>query len=311
MYPSVITTFTFPTPTDRLNSPSHSALHNTTSSAVGQIQTFVGTSSSAVGTLMYDIRAAASNGGGHVQTAIKGGTGQITYTKGDVLVASSSSVLTKLAVGTDGLLLTADSTAPTGVKWGVGGTPTIRTYTPSAVAIWNKPSNLSYIIVELQANGGGGAPTVAQTGGGGGGGAYVRRVVSAAALPTAASVLVRSGAQSSLVSYFGSIVQAKGGSEGIADGAGGAGGSVLLAGSVNINGQAGQGDSNARMGGTGGNAFLGKGGTGGPYLTDGTAATNGQDGFLGGGGGGGTTADGSPDGGGGAGGDGIVIVYEY
>lgn len=117
MYPSVITSFTYPTPTDRLNSPSHSALHNTTSSAVGQVEAFVGTLSSAQGTLVYDIRSPDSDGGGHVQTAVKGGTGQITFTKGDVLVASSPSVLTKLAVGLDSQVLSANSSVATGVQW--------------------------------------------------------------------------------------------------------------------------------------------------------------------------------------------------
>lgn len=119
MYPSVITTFTYPAASDRLNNPSHSALHNTTSSALGQVQAFVGLStSSAVGTLVYDIRSPDSNGGGHVQSANKGGTGQTTYTKGDLLVAQSASVLTKVAIGTSGQILTVNSSTATGVEWG-------------------------------------------------------------------------------------------------------------------------------------------------------------------------------------------------
>lgn len=121
MYPSVITTFSYPTPTDRLNNPSHSALHNTTSSAVGQIQTFLGTvngaTASAVGTILYDVRSPNSNGGGHIQTANKGGTGQTTYTKGDLLVAINTSTLSKVAIGQDDDILTTDVSTPTGVKW--------------------------------------------------------------------------------------------------------------------------------------------------------------------------------------------------
>ena len=49
--------------------------------------------------------------------AIEGGTGQNTYTKGDILVASSGTALTKLAVGTDGQILSADASQTTGVKW--------------------------------------------------------------------------------------------------------------------------------------------------------------------------------------------------
>jgi len=121
MYPSIISTFNIVSPTDRLNSPSHSALHNTVSSALGQVQAVIGLStSSAIGTLMYDVRSPDSGGGGHVQTANKGGTGQTTYTKGDLLVANSNSVLTKLAIGIDGQTLFANSSTASGVQWSNG-----------------------------------------------------------------------------------------------------------------------------------------------------------------------------------------------
>lgn len=118
-YSSTFSTFTRPNPSDRLNNPSHSALHNATSSAVGQLEAVVGLAgdSSVLGTVIGDLRSPNSNGGGHVQTANKGGTGQTTYTKGDLLVATSSSVLSKLAVGTDGQALIADSTQAAGVKY--------------------------------------------------------------------------------------------------------------------------------------------------------------------------------------------------
>jgi hypothetical protein len=47
----------------------------------------------------------------------KGGTGQTSYTKGDLLAAAGSTTLNKLAVGTDGQVLTADSASTDGVKW--------------------------------------------------------------------------------------------------------------------------------------------------------------------------------------------------
>lgn len=117
-YPSTLSSFTDPNPTDKLSTTPHSSIESAQNTALEEIQAFIGTESSNVGTLMYDIRATASGGGGHVQAANKGGTGQTTFSKGDVLVAQSSSVLAKLAVGTDNQALLADSSVASGVKWG-------------------------------------------------------------------------------------------------------------------------------------------------------------------------------------------------
>lgn len=116
-YPSTLSTFTYPNANDKLSAPSHSSIESMQSSTISQLETFVGTLSSVNGTLVYDIRAASSDGGGHVQTANKGGTGQTSYNKGDILVATSSSVLTKLAVGSDNYVLRANSSAASGVNW--------------------------------------------------------------------------------------------------------------------------------------------------------------------------------------------------
>lgn len=121
-YPSTLSTFTDPLPTDKLNAPSHSGIETAQNTGIEEIQVFVGTIASAAGTLVSDIRSSSSNGGGHIQTANKGGTGITSYSKGDLLVGASTSVLSKLAVSTDGLFLVADSTQQTGVKW--GGTTT-------------------------------------------------------------------------------------------------------------------------------------------------------------------------------------------
>ena len=128
-YPSVISTFSNPLPTNRLNSPSHSSVETAQNTGLTEIQTFVGVEgpNSVAGTLVYDIRSGGSNGGGHVQTAVLGGTGQTTFTKGNILVAQSASVLSKLAVGNDGYFLSADSTKATGITWVASPSPKIST----------------------------------------------------------------------------------------------------------------------------------------------------------------------------------------
>ena len=141
MFPSTISTFPIVSPTDRLNNPSHSALHNSVSSVVTQIQTIIGTDSSTLGTITGDLRNPASDGGGHVQTAVKGGTGQTTYAKGNLLVASSPSVLTKLTVGIDGQVPVADSSVATGIKWATA--PGTRIATSGSMMVVSTTSLLS------------------------------------------------------------------------------------------------------------------------------------------------------------------------
>lgn len=148
MYPSVINSFNRPSPSDRLNSPSHSALHNAVSSALSQVETFVGVEgpSSVAGTLVYDIRSPGSDGGGHVQTAVKGGTGQTTFTKGDILVAQSASVLTKLAVGQDDTVLQSDSSTSTGLRWATTTVPKLAV-SGSVITVTNSSAETSIMSV--------------------------------------------------------------------------------------------------------------------------------------------------------------------
>lgn len=119
-FPSVIDSFSYPQATDRLNNPSHSAQHQTINSVVGQIETVIGIAgdNSVLGTIITDLRSPGSDGGGHIQSANKGGTGQTTFTKGDILVATSSSVLAKLAVSsTAGEVLMAQPNDAAGIRW--------------------------------------------------------------------------------------------------------------------------------------------------------------------------------------------------
>ena len=107
-YPSTLGTFTDPLASQKLNAPSHSGIETAQNTGIEEIQVFVGTIASTQGTLVYDIRATDSDGGGHVQSANKGGTGQTLFAKGDLLVASSSSVISKLTVGANNTLLDRD-----------------------------------------------------------------------------------------------------------------------------------------------------------------------------------------------------------
>ena len=65
-------------------------------------------------------------------TPARGGTGQTTFTKGDILVAQDATTLTKLPIGANGQALYADSIETTGVKWGTpptAGSVTVGTTT--------------------------------------------------------------------------------------------------------------------------------------------------------------------------------------
>jgi len=316
MFPSIISTFTQVSATDRLNNPSHSALHNSVSSVLTQVQTVIGQStSSAVGTLMYDVRSPDSNGGGHVQSANKGGTGQTTYTKGDLLVATSSSVLSKLAVGSDGQGLVVDTLAPSGVKWGNPGISISSTIASSSV--WTKPANISAtsrVFVQLWGGGGSGGTGINTTeAGGGGGGGYKEGWFRASLLSSSVIVQVGKGGDSVKIGNGaglpGSItvfdVQSSlltayaggGGSNGVSGSAGGGGGGLLNSGSNGLNAVGGLAGTNqlfsSIFGGNGGSgassvsaAVYGGGGVGigGPNPTDGAGTPSYA--IYGGGGGG-------------------------
>lgn len=244
-----------------------------------------------MGTIMYDLRSPASNGGGHIQTVNKGGTNLTAYTKGDILVASSSSVLTKLAIsGTDGYALVADSTTATGIKWGLpGNVPVIRTYTTTSVLsstlTWSKPSNLSYIVVECIGGGGAGFNGAGSDDGSGGGGGYAKAIIAASSIVSSVILFVGKGGALQGAgadglaggnTFFGetSMVMATGGAGGTTT-AGGAGG-IGSIGAVLIKGGAG---TTVALGGRGGGTFFSPIG-GNTYGAGGLNAVAGVDGGI-------------------------------
>lgn len=324
VWPSTLSSFTDPSPTDRLSTTPHSSIETAQNNGIRELQAFVGTNASAVGTLIYNIRATASDGGGHVQTANKGGTGQTTYAKGDLLVATSSSVLAKLAVSSvEGYALVSDSSQAAGMRWGIpGNVPTTRIYSSvvsggggsSFLGIWNKPSTLSYVIIEAVAAGaGGGGTTTAGATGGGGAGGYARIKLPFASLPVSASIIVGSGGDGGAGAggdggkggntVFGSILNCIGGAGGTTS-FGGLGGSVL-GGDINIpGGDGGAGAGTNGVSGAGGASYFGGGGRGG------VGETGQAPGRAYGSGGGGNSSDGD-DAAGAAGANGIIIITEY
>lgn len=305
-YPSTISTFTTPLATDRLNSPSHSSIESAQNTGLTEIQTFLGTTNtSALGTIVYDVRSPDSNGGGHVQSANKGGTGQTSFTNGDILVAQSSSVLSKLAIGADGAQLVADSTQALGVKW--GGAGNVQSFlgsgSASLISTWVIPSNIgatSRTLVELWGGGGsGGASANAQGAGGGGGGSYTYGWFQTSVLNASQLILVGGGGASVTAAAAGNVggntifgatsllVAYGGGGGGSTSNGGGGGGGPLGVGAVNTGPQSiiggnpgipisGYGGQSGSVGG----AAMNSGGGGGP-------AGNGGNTIYGGAGGGG------------------------
>ncbi|MBS4000736.1 MAG: hypothetical protein KGZ71_09680 [Desulfobulbaceae bacterium] len=86
-------------------------------------------------------------------TVAKGGTNQTSYTKGDILAASSSSVLTKLGVGANDTVLMADSAQSTGMKWGTpAGGAGITVYSVTTADAENTASEIDVISFTVPAN---------------------------------------------------------------------------------------------------------------------------------------------------------------
>jgi hypothetical protein len=65
----------------------------------------------------------------------RGGTGLVSYAKGDLIAASGTTTLAKLAVGTNGQVLRANSATTTGLEWGVDYLGTVTTVTSSTAAL--------------------------------------------------------------------------------------------------------------------------------------------------------------------------------
>ena len=297
--------------------------------------TFLGAGISAFGaTLIDDADASAARttlglGTAAVENTVpanKGGTGQSTYTVGDLLYASGTTALSKLAAGTNGHVLTLSGGVP---AWAAlpsnSGLVVVRQVFTSS-ATWTKNANLLYADVEVVGGGGGGGGTAAAnstSSGGGGAGGYSRKVIAAATLGATETVTVGTGGAGGSAgggaggtggtgntSSFGTHCSATGGAGGVGasaagnvlGGLGGAGSS----GDVNITGNAGGSSISATMSGFGGQGYFGGGAR--PVGTNIDGNVGAANTGAGGSGSIGSTTNGRA---GGAGAAGIVIVTEY
>jgi hypothetical protein len=196
----------------------------------------------------------------------------------------------------------------------------VRTYTSSGT--WTKPSDLSYVVVEVWGGGGSGSQASwFPTGSGGGGGGYSSEFIPAGSLPSSVSVSVGAGGVAPPyppqtiysgnpggASSFGSFLSASGGAGGTLNGAyayavggSGSGGDLNMQGSVGFGFYAGPAATTWED-------TLIRSSFGGGAPRGGGDAYHGETGHFPGGGGGGA---GSNSGNAGAGASGAVVIYEY
>jgi hypothetical protein len=154
-FPTSLDALTNPTSANGLNSPDHAGQHADANDAIEALEAKVGVNGSAVtSSLDYKITN---------NVVLK----STFTTKGDILATSGASTPTRLGVGTNGQVLTADSAETTGVKWATAsaglkylGTSTYissTTITPTSVYATAKMAVITVI------GGGGGSGGVATT----------------------------------------------------------------------------------------------------------------------------------------------------
>lgn len=114
-----------PTPSETLLAGGHANLHTFVQDAMIAVQTYLGVTASAVATtITYLLTNTSSIDPGHKHSVTSGGTGFYGVVAKGVILIGNAVNWTKLAVGADGTVLTADSSQTSGVKWGGSPVPT-------------------------------------------------------------------------------------------------------------------------------------------------------------------------------------------
>lgn len=237
-----------------------------------------------------------------------GGTGQTSYTDGQLLIGNSTgNTLAKatLTAGT-GITVTNGSGSITIAASGSSSAiPTVDVKTSGSSATWTIPTGITKVKITVVAGGGAGSAGTAGRGGGGGGGGGTAIKYLSGLTPgnTLTYTVGAAGASSQVASGTQTITTISATAGGAGGTESGATGGIGSNGDLNIGGQGGgtgfEDVDTTPCGGTGGSSYLGGGG----HTVKGAAGNAGR--AYGGGG------SGSGSGSGGGAGAAGVVIFEY